>query len=283
MAAMALLFVSFGPAPRDAFGLSAQHLLTDQNMTQEIEARLASREEVSFDSIDVETTDGIVTLSGSVRTILAKDLTTDIAQSVRGVRAVVNHLTVTPTERDDAAIREDITDALREDSATESFEATLWVDNGAVVLTGTVDSEQEKDLIEVVAKGVRGVRAIDNRMAVRPGEERFDSEIQAEIEQILRWNVHVDDCLIAAGVRDGTVRLAGVVRSLMEKAEAIDAARGVRGVSKVEAEELEVADLAPSAEQCRREKFDQATNEEIAQTVKGAFAPDPRLEPFTWT
>ena len=70
--------------------------------------------------VDVSTSQGIVTLSGSVDNPLAKERAVKIAKSIRGVLGVIDQIIVTPVSRSDEDIRKDIQAALQEDPATES-------------------------------------------------------------------------------------------------------------------------------------------------------------------
>jgi osmotically-inducible protein OsmY len=71
-----------------------------------------------------------------------------------------------------------------------------------------------------VAKGVRGVKGIENNIAVDYTTGRSDAEIRAEIKKTLRWDAYVDDALINVSVDDGNVSLAGIVGSMAEKSRA---------------------------------------------------------------
>ena len=82
--------------------------ITDSGITSAVETELRLEKGVSPDSFDVSTGQGIVTLSGSVGNILAKERAVKIAESIRGVRGVIDRTTVTPVSRPDEAIRKDI-------------------------------------------------------------------------------------------------------------------------------------------------------------------------------
>jgi len=75
--------------------------------------------------LDVSTSQGIVTLSGSVNNILAKERSLNMAESIRGVRGVIDRIAVMPVSRSDADIRKDIQAALRQDPATESYRVAV--------------------------------------------------------------------------------------------------------------------------------------------------------------
>ena len=67
--------------------------------------------------------------------------------------------------RPDAQIRRDVVAALQSDP-TESYKITPSVEDGEVTLSGTVNSFQERELTKLVAKGVRGVKEVDDQIDV---------------------------------------------------------------------------------------------------------------------
>jgi osmotically-inducible protein OsmY len=140
---LALCFPLFGAAqPRDAREIS------DHAIAGAVEARFRREPGLPADAIDVGTSQGIVTLSGMVPSLLVRERAGRIAADLRGVRAVVNHLRVRPGDRPDAAILRDIEQALRQHPVTESFEIKVSVVGGVVTLTGRVQSWPEKRLAE---------------------------------------------------------------------------------------------------------------------------------------
>ncbi len=149
---------------------------------------------------------------------------------------------------------------------------------GVVTLTGQVDSWREKYLAGLVAKGVRGVRDLTNDVEIRTDQRRSDTEVQTEIKQALRWDVHVDDGLVKVAVNNGTVELSGTVGSASEKSRAIFDA-WVYGVQAVNAEDLDVKEWARDPE-FRKTKYEFVSAGNIKQALKAAFYQDPRVLSF---
>jgi osmotically-inducible protein OsmY len=258
--------------------LAQQESLKDGDITLAIEAELVLDEAVSSHLIDVSTKNGIVSLGGRVDNILNKERATRVAETIKGVRSVINNIEVIPVERSDEALSKDINAALLEDPATDSYEIGTVVDDGEVVLTGTVDSWQEKILAEKVVKSVRGVKEVDNNIGVRYKSERSDFEIQKDIQRNLENDIWVDDALIKVEVEDGEVTLSGTVGSADEKTRAITDA-WVIGVNDVEAQPLEVKYWARD-EMRRTRDFETIKDEEIKQAINDAFFQDPRVFSF---
>lgn len=66
----------------------------DAQITARVQAELAAARDLSGARIDVDTRDGVVTLSGPVRTAAVKARASEIARSVREVRQVNDQLTL---------------------------------------------------------------------------------------------------------------------------------------------------------------------------------------------
>jgi osmotically-inducible protein OsmY len=261
-------------APKEA--RSAVRELTDANIMETVEKELIMDPAVVLNSIDVAVNQGVVSLTGAVDNILAKERAARVAETVRGVRAVVNRIDVEPVLlRSDTDIARDVEDALLTDSATESFEVQVAVSDGTVTLTGTVDSWQEKRLAGIVAKGVRGVTGLRNGIDVVSGEARPDAEIAAEVEETLRWDELVDHALIEVAVEGGRVRLSGVVGSAAEKRRAMIDAH-VTGVTSVDASGLDVK-LWARDEDLREDKYVGASDDSVRKAVEDALLYDPRV------
>jgi len=251
-------------------------MLTDSEISLAVDDQLMQDPATPADHILVSTLDGIVTLSGSVNNILAKDRAATIAQTVKGVRGIVNRIAVAAPFRSDTAIQEDVDQALMQDPATESWEISADVNDSVVTLNGSVESWQEKKLAAKVSKGVRGVKGIDNNIAVDYTTGRSDAEIRAEIKKTLRWDAYVDDALVNVSVDDGNVSLAGIVGSMAEKSRA-RADAWVVGVKSVDNTDLEVKYWARDGK-LRKDKYMAKSEPEIESAVKDTLGYDPRVD-----
>ena len=263
-----------------AFGAVGVEDLPDAQIENAVDDALIGDSATPADEIVVEISDGIVTLSGSVNSILAKDRAEKLAETVKGVRGIINQIDVEPPYRTDTEINEDIRDALLLDPVTESWEVTSSVMDGKVELSGAVESWQEKKLVGKVVKGVRGVKGVDNNISINYEMDRGDVEIEEEIQAALRWNAYIDDVLIEVEVDDAEVELDGTVGSLAEKQAAYREA-WVTGVDDVE-NELEVESWARD-ERFRKDKYVDMADSEIEDAIQDAFLYDPRVNVFEIT
>jgi osmotically-inducible protein OsmY len=257
-------------------GVAAPRQVNDLAITLAVDTQLNNDSGVPAQMIDVQTQKGVVTLSGSVPHLLARDRADDIAATVKGVRAVINGLKVHTAARPDDLIRREVEAALLADPATDLFELRVMVRDGSATLSGQVDSWQEAQLCEKVAKGVKGVKKVDSNINVSPAPLRADDEIEDEIESKLAFDVWVRDQRIDVRVLSGHVILSGSVGSLAEKKRAFMDA-WVAGVASVDDRDLTVDWLRHDDQMRRVAKPAVKTDDEIRQALEAVFALDPRV------
>jgi osmotically-inducible protein OsmY len=252
--------------------------LEDDDITLAIDREFILDEAIEANMIDIETREGIVTLSGVVNNLLAKERALNIAESIKGVRSVVNNIAVKPVVVDDSQIEENVELALFNDPAADSWEINVLVEDGVVTLTGTVESWAEKRLAEDVAKTVKGIVKIQNNLSIDYKTDRNDFEIRKDIVHQLKSSVWIDDGLIRVHVKDGRVKLSGAVGSAAEKRRVTGRA-WVSGVESVDNSELKVEWWARDSMQ-REEKYQTRSDEEIRKAIEEAFLYDPRVYAF---
>ena len=252
----------------------------DLAICDQVEDELLYDPAVKSERIDVSCNEGVVTLEGTVTNLLAKERSQNLAETVSGVVAIVNLIEISPQIRhSDDAIENNIEAAWWNDPATESYEVDADVDQGRVTLTGTVDSWQEMQLCEYVAKGVAGVTFVDNQITIKYPETRSDSEIEFEVRQALRRDVFLDGALlIDLSVEDGKVLLTGSVGSAFEKRRAENVA-WVNGVTDVDNSRLKVEDWIDDQQE-RNTAFPKQSDSEIVEAVNAALRYDPRTNEF---
>jgi len=68
--------------------------VSDASLTAKIKAEFVENDSLSALDIEVESTDGVVTLAGDVKSDDQKDLAEDVAETVDGVKDVHNELRV---------------------------------------------------------------------------------------------------------------------------------------------------------------------------------------------
>ncbi len=75
-------------------GANASDKVDDATITTKVNAELAGDKDLSAIRIDVDTKDGVVTLSGPAPSATARERASELARNVKGVSSVNNQLTV---------------------------------------------------------------------------------------------------------------------------------------------------------------------------------------------
>jgi osmotically-inducible protein OsmY len=253
--------------------------ITDYGIMFAVENGLLLEKGVFPNDVDVGTAKGIVTLSGSVDNLLAKERAVKIAESIRGVRGVIDLVTVTTVSRPDADIQKDIQTALLQDPATASYRVAVSVQGGVATLTGIVGSFMEKQLAAWIAAGVKGTREIHNDITIIYQQKRTDREIAADVKARLQWDIWINGELIDVEVKDGKVTLTGKVESAINRSRAFEDA-WVHGVKYVDESGIVIE---PWVHNYARRKSKNATisDGDIKQAIQAAFSMDPRVSGFS--
>jgi hyperosmotically inducible protein len=145
----------------------------DSWITGKVKTALTFHKSVSGLKTEVDTSGGVVTLKGEAENQAQKDLSTEYASQVEGVKAVNNLMTVKGERTmdaavDDATITAQIKSALLTRRSTSALNTTVKSYNGVVTLGGVAKSDAEKELAEMLARGVKGVHEVNNVMIVQP-------------------------------------------------------------------------------------------------------------------
>ncbi len=164
---------------------------------------------------------------------------------------------------------------LATDPATEEWEITAEARNGLVTLIGSADSWQEKRLAGEIARGVSGVRAVQNDILVESRPVRPPAEVRSEIRQIMRFDSRLRANQIDVEVRSDTVILSGSVGSARERELAMENAH-VSGITTIEADNLEVRPEFASEVFVAGSDSDLEAAD-IEEAIRRAFRFDPRV------
>ena len=124
---------------------------------------------------EVSTQDGIVTLKGKAENEAQKELTTEYAKDVEGVKGVNNEMTggaiakkkQTVGEKiDDASITAQVKMTLLYHHSTSALNTKVKTKRGVVALSGKAKNAAEKDLAAKYANDVNCVKSVNIRMTI---------------------------------------------------------------------------------------------------------------------
>ena len=148
--------------------------MSDAWITAKVKTMFLFHQNVSA-MTEVSTKNGIVTLQGKAANEAQKDLTTEYAKDVEGVKGVNNEMTLGKIAKkkqtvgqkiDDASITAQVKMTLLYHRSTSALKTSVTTKRGVVTLSGKVKNSAEKDLAAKYAKDVNGVKGVNNRMTI---------------------------------------------------------------------------------------------------------------------
>jgi hyperosmotically inducible protein len=179
---------------------------TDTGVTTSIKSKLAADNTVKAHQIDVDTSKGVVTLTGVVDTPAAKQQAVSIARNTKGVTDVVDHITVSET------------------TAAAPADRDHAIDHPGESIGGATRTAGEK-VGEATDKTKGGIE--------KSGDVITDSAITTAVKTKLLADTKAPGLSIDVDTKDGVVTLTGNVKTKAEANKAVADARGTKGVKRV--------------------------------------------------
>ena len=192
---------------------------------------------VDSSDIQVDVTDGIVSLEGTVPSYAAKEVALFDAWKIPGVKHVKNNSSVKfPVATKlltDSQIEESIMKQLEWNDSTSNENIQVRVNKGEVTLEGYVDAYWKISRAKRLVSDVIGVVAIDNKLTVVPTEEIQDKVIATDIINAIDRSYLLSPEDIDIKVNDGVVTLSGDLATPALCDVALEFAYNTQGVRNV--------------------------------------------------
>jgi hyperosmotically inducible protein len=168
LAAVALAFAAPAMAEK-----TAGNMVDDGTIATSVKAGLVAQEGVPSGDVNVEVYKGVVLLSGFVKTQAEKDMAGKVAKGVKDVASVRNEIAIHPatsmgTKLDDTMLVSKVKAALIDAKDVKSGQINVEARGGIVQLGGFVSGAKMRDRALAVAKGVEGVKRVDDALFVKP-------------------------------------------------------------------------------------------------------------------
>ena len=148
---------------------------SDAWLMMKVKTTLLFHRSVSGFETEVNVKDGIVTLRGEATSQAQKELTTEYAKDIDGVKDVKNEMGVSrPSKKtrtvgekiDDASITAQVKMTLLYHRSTSALNTSVTTKKGVVTLGGKANNATEKDLATKLVNDVNGVKSVKNLMTI---------------------------------------------------------------------------------------------------------------------
>jgi hyperosmotically inducible protein len=197
------------------------------------------------DDIKIQSSDGVVTLTGTVSESFHKSLAQETVADLPGVESVDNRLEVKgapPTANSDAWLRDKVKVTLLFHRSVSAGATEVYVKDGIVTLQGNAASLAQKELTTEYAMDVEGVKNVNNEMTVTKasekertvGEKIDDASITAQVKLALLYHRSTSALNTTVTTKKGVVTLGGKASNAAEVNLATKFANDVNGVNGVE-------------------------------------------------
>jgi osmotically-inducible protein OsmY len=208
---------------------------SDSDIKRDVEEELKWEPNVDATDIAVAVKNGVVTLTGFVRSYAHKLAAERAAKSVSGVIGLANDLEVRlpgADERPYPEIAREVAAELKVWLPASSEHIKPVVKNGWVTLEGEVEWNYQRDYAERAIRWIKGVKGVSNLIRLTP--RVTPTEIKRKIEEAFRRSALIDANRVTVEASGDAVMLGGTVRSWAERQEAERAAWLAPGVTRVD-------------------------------------------------
>jgi osmotically-inducible protein OsmY len=191
---------------------------SDSDIKRDVESELKWDPDIDPTDIGVSVKNGVVTLTGFVRSYLQKIEAEADAKRVTGVVGLANDIEVrlqSGSERPDPEIAREAVAAIKSELPYSHERFKVIVKNGWLTLEGDAEWNYQRERAYQAARRVRGVKGVTNLVSLKP--RVAPSEIKAKIEEAFRRSAEIDAQRVTVEASGGEVTLKGSVRSWAER------------------------------------------------------------------
>ena len=209
--------------------------MSDQNLKQNVLDELSWDPIINAAHIGVTARDGVVTLTGHVKTYGEKWAAERIASHVLGVKAIAQELEVrfvgdNPHQDDDIA--KHALNVIAWDVFVPHKDVKVQVENGWVTLSGSVQWNFQKHNAESDIRRIDGVKGVSNDITIISDVQA--SDVRSQIKAAFKRSAVIAEDDITVVTNGGKVTLTGEVESYYSRALAENAAWSAAGVTQID-------------------------------------------------
>jgi len=133
---------------------------------------------ILFNNLTLDVKDGVATIGGQVRDYPSRDSAIAVAETMPGVKDVVDNVEVLPTSTFDDDLRIRVARAIYGNNVLSRYAMDpqkpirIVVDNGHVSLYGVVDSPMDKQIAVTQAKSVPNVFSVEDHLMIANSDKK---------------------------------------------------------------------------------------------------------------
>lgn len=197
------------------------------------------------EKIKISSSDGAVTLSGSVSDENDKLIAQNIAEVLPNIKSVQNQIEITgerPAEKSDIWISMKVKGTLMYHRNVNAMKTEVSVQDGIVTLKGEASSQAQKDLTAEYANDIDGVKQVKNEMTITShsdpdtqtiAEKIDDASVTAQVKTALLIHRSTSAVSTKVSTKDGEVTLTGIAKNDAEKSLVTKLVNNIQGVDSV--------------------------------------------------
>ncbi len=208
---------------------------SDIELQKEILNELKWEPGVKVEKVGVHIDSGVVHLTGEVDSYPEKMAVERAVKRVPGVTAIAQEMKVRlldEYERNDEDMAGLIGNALEWNVSVPHDDVKVTVQDGWVMLDGTVDFWYQRNAAEEAVRNMVGVKGVTNRVLVKPSPT--PQNLKEQIERNMVRVARLDARQVEVEVTSGKAILTGTVSTVAERDEAERAVCTAPGISEIE-------------------------------------------------
>jgi osmotically-inducible protein OsmY len=198
---------------------------TDSEIEKDVEEQLRWDPDIDATDVGVAVHDGVVALTGYVRSYKQRTQAERDVKRVAGTLGVANDIEVRlplVNKRPDPEIARNAIENLHDELPYSAEFLKVTVQDGWLTLDGELEWNYQRDRATEAVRTVRGVIRISDEIKLKPRVAA--SDVKRQIEDALKRSAELDANRIAVDTNGSEVKLTGRVKSWAERSEAERAA-----------------------------------------------------------
>lgn len=215
-------------------------VISDKEITEAVSKNLSTKKRVKIYRLECYTIGGRVTVEGIVDSLEAELIALETAREVKGVTSVKSNIDI-DSAVSDGYILVAAKFLMIASPKAEGTKVNINVEDGIIILSGKVSSEESRESAINIARGIAGSRGVISYLEVKeevfPDDEKVSDDIlTGNIENALASDEVLSRYDIKVVCSDGIVTLFGTVDSRDIVLDAVEKVSSISGVRAVKSE-----------------------------------------------